>query len=308
MMQPAELSQYIKSEALGLGFDVCGIAQADAVPQHVVAEYNKVIYEGRHATMSYLERNCDKRFNPMLLVPRCRSIVCVALNYYPAVVKEDGLHLARYAQGQDYHKVVKEKLYALLKRIDDVHPVSGRAFCDTAPVLERFWAVQAGIGWIGKNHQLIVPGAGSHFFLGELFIDVELEYDAPLERDFCGDCEKCLHNCPVGALSSAGFDARRCLSYLTIEHRGELPDNIGEKMGDCFYGCDRCSSCCPHNRFAIPTALPQFLAKDELLAMTDTDWFSLDKERYNRLFSDSAVERCGYDQLMRNIRAILCKD
>lgn len=304
-MTPSELSRYVKAEAKRLGFAVCGIAKAEAVEGECSKEMLKWVTEGCHGTMSYLERNSEKRFNPTLLVPGCRSIICVALNYCPQQpMDENKMHIARYALGKDYHKEVKDRLYLLLQSINRVQETKGRPFCDSAPVLERYWAVKAGIGWIGKNHQLIVPKAGSYFFIGELMVDTEMEYDKPFEKNYCGNCHLCIDNCPTGALCEENFDARKCLSFLTIEHRGELPKNIGEKMGNCFYGCDRCTSCCPHNRFATPTDIPQFLPNEELLTMSKEDWRSLTPEHYERLFTGSAVERCGYEQLKRNIEAL----
>ena len=300
MMEKEDLTRFIKSEALRLGFDICGIAKAEAVACNAVQEYNRWIDKGWHATMQYLERNSDKRFNPTLLVEGCRSIICVAMNYAPQQ-HIDGI--ADYAQGQDYHKVVKERLYLLLQSINCICAVQGRAFCDSAPVLERYWAVKAGIGYIGRNRQLIIPGKGSKFFLGELFVDIELCYDAPCERNFCGNCRKCIDACPGKALSSEGLDAGKCLSYLTIEHRDPLPENIGEKMGNCFYGCDRCQAVCPHNRFAMPNTTPELQPSEALLQMTEERWQTLTKEEYKELFRHSAVERCKYEQLMRNIAA-----
>ena len=255
--------------------------------------------------MQYLERNCDKRFNPTMLVEGCKSIICVAMNYTP---KQHIEGIADYAQGLDYHKVVKERLYMLLQSINCVQNVQGRAFCDSAPVLERYWAVKSGIGYIGRNRQLIVPGKGSNFFLGELLIDIELCYDAPCERDFCGNCSKCIDACPGKALNEEGMDARKCLSYLTIEHRDKLPENIGEKMGNCFYGCDRCQTVCPHNRFATPNTMPELQPSPLLLQMTKEKWSTLTKEEYKELFRHSAVERCKYEQLMRNIAALGTND
>ena len=304
MMDKKELTQFIKAEALRLGFTVCGIAQAAPVDARTAEYLEKWVNEGRHGTMGYLERNCDKRSDPTLLFPGCRSIICVALNYFPGSIEEDRLHISRYALGRDYHKAVKDRLFMLLQAINGKEKVGGRPFCDTAPLLERYWATRAGIGWIGKNHQLIVPGAGTHFFLGELLIDAELEYDTPLEGNRCGECSKCIDACPTNALTADGFDARLCLSYLTIEHRGELPENIGEKMGNCFYGCDRCQKWCPHNRFATPTQVTEFTPSAALLAMDESDWKGLTEERYKELFGNSAVERCGYGQLMRNINSL----
>lgn len=305
-MSPQELTQYIKAEAKSLGFDVCGIARAERVPQEIGDALAHWVSEGKNGEMHYMERNCDKRIDPRELVPDCRSIISVALNYYPGELEKEP-HIARYAFGKDYHKVVKDKLYLLLLSINKVKKVSGRPFCDSAPLLERFWAQQAGIGWIGRNRQLIIPKAGSFFFLGELLIDAELEYDTPFEKNFCGKCNACINNCPTGALSDNGFDARKCLSYLTIEYRGELPQDIGEKMGSCFYGCDRCLTACPHNRFSKANNTAEFSPKNEIIVKKIEEWESLTPEEYKLLFSGSAVERCGYEQLTRNIKAIKSK-
>ena len=292
---------FIKSEAERLGFDICGIAKAEAVAPDVAAMYNSWVRQGKHATMGYLERNGEKRLNPTLLVEGCKSIITVAMNYAP---KQPIEGIADYAQGKDYHKIVKDRLFLLLQSINSICPVQGRAFCDSAPVLERYWAMMSGIGYIGRNRHLIIPGKGSKFFLGELFVDIELCYDTPLQRDLCGNCRKCIDNCPGKALGETGLDANRCLSYLTIENRGELPKNIGEKMGNCFYGCDRCQTVCPHNRFATPNSTPELQPATQLLQMTPSKWHSLSKEEYDNIFAGSAVQRCGYEQLIRNITAL----
>ncbi|MBR2638540.1 MAG: tRNA epoxyqueuosine(34) reductase QueG [Bacteroidaceae bacterium] len=307
MTEQAILSQFIKAEALRLGFDFCGIAKAEPVDKETRTTMAQWIHEQRHGTMNYLERNSEKRLNPQLLVPGCKSIICVAINYFTARPDENKLHISQYAQGMDYHKVVKEKLYALMHSINAKREIHGRAFCDTAPLLERYWATRAGIGWIGKNHQLIIPGAGTHFFLGEILVDIELQYDTPFKGNRCGDCRKCLDACPTKALTAERFDARRCLSYLTIEYHGDLPENIGEKMGKCFYGCDKCQTCCPQNRFASPTQVAEFTPSAALLAIKESEWKELTGERYKEIFGNSAVERCGYEQLRRNINAIECK-
>ncbi len=300
-MTREELTAHIKAEALRLGFDACGITKAGAIAPETEALYNSWLAKGNHATMGYLERNCEKRFDPTLLVKGCRSIICVALNYSP---KQSIEGLADYALGKDYHKIVKDKLYLLLQSIDNICKVQGRAFCDSAPVMERYWAATSGIGYIGRNRQLIIPGRGSRFFLGELFIDIELCYDEPYRRNLCGECRKCIEACPGEALSDNGLDAGKCLSYLTIEHRGALPENSGKKMKNCFYGCDRCQAVCPHNRFATPNDIPELQPNEELLRMTDEKWNALTKEMYDTLFAGSAVERCGYEQLVRNITAL----
>ena len=300
-MTKEELTAHIKAEALRLGFDVCGIAKAEAITSEIADTYNRWIEQKKNATMQYLERNCDKRFNPTLLVDGCKSIISVAMNYAP---KQNIEGIANYAQGKDYHWIIKDRLNRLLQSINTITPTEGRAFCDSAPVLERYWAVKAGIGFIGRNRQLIIPGKGSSFFLGELLVDIELCYDTAEERNLCGNCHKCIDSCPTQALSNNGLDANRCISYLTIEHRGELPENIGKMMENCFYGCDRCQAVCPHNHFATPNTIPELQPSEALLQMSREKWYTLTKPEYKALFKHSAVERCGYEQLMRNIAAI----
>lgn len=300
MTEKQQLSQLIKRRAAELGFSACGIVKAQAVTDTVRKEFEGWIAQGAHGEMGYMARNLEKRMNPTLLVEGCRSIVVVAQNYFPNTVSP---HISKYAQGKDYHRVVKDKLFLLLEYINTHAPIKGRAFCDSAPVLERYWAVQAGIGTCGRNRQLIIPGIGTHFFLGELFIDAEAEYDTPLTENLCNNCNACIRNCPTGALSENSFDARRCLSYLTIEYRGELPPESSKLLGECFYGCDKCQNVCPHNKMAQPHNEPQFTPSNELLAMQNNDWESLTKEQFDNLFKDSAVQRCGYEQLMRNIKA-----
>lgn len=303
-MTAQELSTYIKAEAKRLGFAVCGIAKADDVPHKEAAKQAAWVAQGHHGTMSYLERNCDKRQSPQTLFEGCKSIICVAMSYAQDKFDDSKLHIARYAQGADYHKVIKERLHLLLAGIKERADVKGRPFCDTAPVMERYWAVQAGLGWIGRNHQLIIPKMGSYFFLGELFVDCELQYDEPFTKNHCGNCHNCIDNCPTGALTENSFDARNCLSYLTIEHRGELPKNIGKKMGKCFYGCDRCQNMCPWNKLHAGGTIEALRPNERLSAMSDDDWHNLTQEQYDSLFKESAVERAGYAQLMRNIAAL----
>lgn len=308
-MNKTQLSLKIKAEAKNLGFFACGIAKADAVDQNVVTSYKKWIGEGGHATMAYLENYPDKRFDPRLLMDGLKSIVSVALNYAPANTLPEGEpQFAAYALGKDYHDVVKNKLRQLAETLGfDEY----RAFCDSAPVLERYWAVKAGLGWTGRNHQLIIPHAGSMFFLGELFLPVELEYDEPMPSR-CGKCHACVDACPTHALSfvdgssvATKFDARSCLSYQTIENRGDIPTDLSEKMGDTIYGCDRCQTACPWNRFSQPNDTPELQPTDELLHMKREDWLSLTEDDYRRLFKGSAVKRAKYSGLMRNIHEAL---
>jgi epoxyqueuosine reductase len=241
------------------------------------------------------------------------------MNYYPSKLIEKGHpQFAYYAYGKDYHDVMKSRLENLasslgvvdvryVKEEDDISQKHlGLICCDTVPMLDRYWAWRAGLGFIGKNTSLIIPGKGSYFFLGEIITDRSFtSYDQPLEFH-CGRCEQCLHACPTGALGEPyRVDASKCLSYLTIENRGAIPDEYAGKMGDCIYGCDRCQQTCPHNRFAAPTSIEEFEPSEELLSMTADDWKQLTKEEYLRLFRGSAVKRAKYDGFKRNIDAAL---
>lgn len=307
-------SSQIKAEALRLGFDACGIAKAEPIRQEVAEEFREWLRQGHHASMQYMENHLEKRLNPQLLMEGVRSIVCVALNYKPSAKQnQEGYQLAAYALGRDYHDIVKEKLHQLAAYIirqweDEKQPVSYRAFTDSAPVMERYWAMQAGIGWIGRHHQLIIPKSGSMFFLGELFLNIPLAYDHPA-MSHCGNCTRCIEACPTGALTAEGpFRAERCLSYLTIENREEIPPEMKDKMGSTIYGCDRCQQACPWNTMGAPTREPALQPKEELMTMTREQWQHLSEEDYRRLFKGSAVKRAKYSGLMRNIQAVASKE
>ncbi len=299
-------AQRIKAEAKRLGFSACGISEAQPLSPEAAEVYLSWLKEGNHGEMTYLANHTDKRLNPQLLVEGARTIVSVALNYHTDTPqRSDSYTLARYALGRDYHDVVREKLRQLLHSLEMTEHVDGRAFCDTAPVAERYWAVRGGLGWCGRNGQLIIPLAGSRFFLGELILRHPTDvYDSP-QPSRCGSCSRCAEACPTGALSGDGtLDARRCLSYLTIEYRGEIPDEIGKKMNSCIYGCDRCADVCPWNRFAAPTDVTDFFPKQRLLEMGKKDWQELSIEKYRELFKGSAVKRAKYKGLLRNIEAV----
>lgn len=307
-------SSQIKAEAQRLGFDACGIAKAEPIRQEVAEEFREWLRQGHHASMQYMENHLEKRLNPQLLMEGVRSIVCVALNYKPSAQQnQEGYQLAAYALGRDYHDIVKEKLHQLAAYIirqwgDEEQPVSYRAFTDSAPVMERYWAMQAGIGWIGRHHQLIIPKSGSMFFLGELFLNIPLAYDHPA-TSHCGNCTRCIEACPTGALTAEGpFRAERCLSYLTIENREEIPPEMKDKMGSTIYGCDRCQQACPWNTMGAPTREPALQPKEELMTMTREQWQHLSEEDYRRLFKGSAVKRAKYSGLMRNIQAVASKE
>lgn len=307
------LTQSIKAEALCLGFHACGVTKAQPVNEQEASRFQEWLHDGHHATMQYMENHLDKRLNPQLLMEGVQSIVCVALNYKPSQqLDDDTYQLAAYALGQDYHDIIKEKLHhlaAFIKRqCSEDDSFTYRSFSDSAPVLERYWATQAGIGWIGKNHQLIIPHAGSMFFLGELFLNIPLAYDNPIESH-CGHCQRCVDACPTGALSNEGdMKAERCLSYLTIENRGEIPQEMVKMMGNTIYGCDRCQQACPWNTMGSPTLEPSLQPKKELLQMTKEQWQQLSEDDYRRLFKGSAVKRVKYSGLMRNIHAVASRE
>lgn len=312
------LSNEIKAEALRLGFFACGIARAAPVDSATAAHVERWLNAGKHADMHYMGNHTDKRLDPRLLMVGLKSIVSFAINYAPAQrIPDDQYQLAAYAYGADYHDVVKAKLRELAARLDFVpaepegepmlqtHRPRFRIFCDTAPVLERYWAEQAGLGWTGKNRQLIIPKAGSMFFLAEMFLDVELTYDAPMPNR-CGTCCACLEACPTKAIRpDTELDARLCLSYQTIENRAETIDaSVAAKLGNNIYGCDICLRVCPWNRRAVPTDVPEFQPKPQLLAMTKQRWSALTQTEYQQLFKGSAVKRAKYSGLMRNIRTV----
>ena len=325
----------IKVKAERLGFFACGIARAEPVDAETAAAVRGWISKGSQATMDYMANYTEKRLNPCLLVPGTKSIVSLAMNYAPAqTMPETEYQLAAYAYGQDYHDVMKAKLRQLAALIankfegendSEVGENDGnstaittpktnetseeptgeiRVFVDTAPVLERYWAQRAGLGWIGKNHQLIIPRAGSMFFLGEIFLPYEFDsYDSPMPSR-CGNCRRCIEACPTCAITDEwGFDSEKCLSYQLIENRGELSEQAKQSMGTTIYGCDRCQTACPWNKFATPNTTPEFQPKSELLAMTKADWHNLTIDEYRALFKGSAVKRVKFDGLKRNISA-----
>lgn len=304
------LLQQIKNKALELGFSACGVAPS-AEAGSEAAYFDQWIAAGRQAGMDYMKNHREIRLNPDGLVPGAKSIISVALNYYPAVKRPaNEPHIAYYAYGKDYHVVLKDRLRRLWQEIlplykGETQP-EARVFTDSAPILERYWAWRAGLGWIGKNTNLIIPGKGSFFFLGEIVTTWELDaYDEPLPSR-CGDCRRCLDACPTKALLSARcLDANRCLSYLTIEHRGDFPDELAPLLGNRLYGCDTCQLVCPWNRFSSPTQVEEFVPTEELLSFGKENLQSFSQEEYNRIFAKSAVKRAKYEGLMRTIRVLV---
>ena len=298
-------SGWIVAEAERMGFDACGIAQATALEEES-AHVEQWLESDCEGEMGYLTRNKEKRYDPRLLVEGTKSIVTVLYNYYPKqrIGDSDRFKIAKYAYGADYHDVLKRKMRQLLEGIEaQTGKLEGtRLFVDSAPVLDRAWAVRCGLGFIGKNTTLIHPKKGSFFFIGHLFLPIELEGTGKPLTNRCGRCTKCLDACPTGALEAPfHIDARKCISYLTIEYKGSLAGIDPKTFNGWMYGCDICQDVCPYNRFALPNREPEFQPSERLLAMHDNDWKSLSKEDFDALFKHSAVQRAGYEGLKRNI-------
>lgn len=298
-------SGWIVAEAERMGFDACGIAQATALEEES-AHVEQWLESDCEGEMGYLTRNKEKRYDPRLLVEGTKSIVTVLYNYYPKqrIGDSDKFKIAKYAYGADYHDVLKRKMHQLLEGIEaQTGKLEGtRLFVDSAPVLDRAWAVRCGLGFIGKNTTLIHPKKGSFFFIGHLFLPIELEGTGKPLTNRCGRCTKCLDACPTGALEAPfHIDARKCISYLTIEYKGSLAGIDPKTFNGWMYGCDICQDVCPYNRFALPNREPEFQPSEQLIAMHDEDWKSLSKEDFDALFKHSAVQRAGYEGLKRNI-------
>lgn len=297
------LTDYIKKQALALGFDACGICGAESLAEHETV-YSEYIERGYAGEMQYLQRNLDKRLNPANLHEGTVSVVVLALNYYPErAQRKDSYHIAKYAYGEDYHHVMKKKIYALLSMIQgQVSTVDGRAFVDSAPVMERLLGRKAGLGWIGKNGLLLSPSLGSYFFLGELYLNLPLETETTQIKNRCGRCTRCIDACPTQAIVQAGVvDARKCISYLSIEKKTALSSAEQACLGDWIYGCDICQDVCPWNQGCVATRELAFSPDERLLNYTTADWKDLDEGTYREIFKRSAVKRKKYKGLFEII-------
>ncbi len=297
-----EIKEIIKS----LGFTDYAILPVSFLEEEE-KPYNQWISKGMHGEMNYMERNIDKRLNPKLLVENAKTIIIVLQNYFPVNTQEDknAPVLSKYAFGTDYHFVLKDKLRQLLEFIQtEIKPCNGRPFVDSAPVLERAWAKKAGLGWIGKNSNLISPEHGSFFFIGELIIDIELPYNNPIPvRDHCGRCTKCIDACPTKAIvAERVVDARRCISYQTIELKGDLNENLKDQFENRVFGCDICQDVCPWNLKSEPHNEPAFSPHPKLLHLQKEEWDNMEKPLFNELFKKSAVKRTGFKGLQRNLK------
>jgi epoxyqueuosine reductase len=304
MNPKAQLSAFIKQEAARLGFAACGIAPVTQLHEEQI-HLNNWLQKGFDAGMDYMQKHKELRLNPELLVENAKSVIVFLFNYYPSKMMETGSPylISAYAYGRDYHDVIREKLNILIAKIkEQVTDVSIRGLVDSAPVLERAWATRAGLGWIGKNSMLISKKNGSYFFISELITDLRLEYDQPMGGDYCGDCSRCMDACPTGAITDLRVvDANKCISYLTIENKGEIPEMFKGTYEKWIFGCDICQQVCPWNRYSTPHNEPAFEPPPALMELSKEDWEQMDTERYNSIFTKSAVKRAKFAGLKRNI-------
>jgi len=295
-------TQMIKTEAIRLGFLSCGISKAGFLEEEA-PKLEEWLKNDFHGEMKYMENHFDKRLDPRLLVDEAKSVISLSYNYYPEEhQREDSYKIAKYAYGQDYHHVIKAKLKELSVFIQEqIGDVQGRAFVDSAPVMERSWAKKAGIGWEGKHSLILQKQQGSFFFLSELVVDLELEYDTPM-TDHCGTCTKCIDACPTEAiLPNNTVDGGKCISYFTIELKESIPNDFKGGFDDWMFGCDICQDVCPWNRFSVPHNEPLFTPKSGLLNMNKKDWEEITEEVFGKVFQKSAVKRAKFTGLQRNI-------
>ena len=296
----------IKNEALKMGFSSIGIAKADFLEQEA-QRLEQWLKMGFHGEMQYMENHFDKRLDPRLLVDGAKSVVVLSYNYFPQEnLNSSGYKIARYAYGEDYHTVVKNKLHLLLKNIqNEIGAINARVFIDSAPVMERVWAQKAGLGWQGKNTLLIQKNKGSYYFLAVIILDLPLMYDQPFTTDHCGSCKRCVEACPTQAiLSNEVVEARKCISYFTIELKNEIPASFKNKWEDWIFGCDICQEVCPWNRFSLPHTESAFLPVEKLKHFTQKDWEEITQEVFQKVFKNSAVKRTKLTGLQRNIKFV----
>lgn len=302
--QAARFSQLIKDKALGLGFDACGISEAKRLDDDS-DRLQSWLASGYHGTMAYMANHFEKRVNPAELVEGARSVISVLLNYHSKQKQEDpeAPVISDYALGKDYHYVLKERLSLLLTYIQtELSPCEGRVFTDSAPLLEKALAREAGLGWIGKHTLLITPKLGSFLFIGELVTNLELDYDEPFGNNLCGSCTRCMDSCPTGAIiAPILLDANKCLSYLTIETKNDIPEHLVPALSNRLVGCDICQQVCPWNGKAQQNGVIEFQPKKELLEMPASEWKLLDKPTFRRLFKGTAVERTGFVRMKRTL-------
>lgn len=296
-------SKFIKSEAKRLGFLSCGISKAGFLEEEA-PRLEKWLNNNHHGQMAYMENYFDKRLDPTLLVDDAKSVVSLLLNYYPEETQtQESFKISKYAYGQDYHFVIKEKLKEFLHSIqENIGDVSGRAFVDSAPVLDRAWAAKSGLGWIGKSGNLLTQKVGSFYFIAELILDLDLEYDHAT-TDHCGSCTACIDACPTQAIVAPHVvDGSKCISYYTIELKENIPYEMKGKFDEWMFGCDTCQDVCPWNRFSKPHSEPLFNPNPELLSFSKKDWIEITEETFRTVFKNSPIKRTKFDGLKRNVK------
>jgi epoxyqueuosine reductase len=301
MLSLSGRTNIIKTTAKDLGFLSCGISKAEFLEEEA-PRLEQWLKEGKHGQMAYMENHFDKRLDPRLLVPGAKSVVSLLLNYYTTEQQAEGApKISKYAFGNDYHFVIKNKLKKLFQILQEkIGEVNGRVFVDSAPVMDKAWASRSGLGWMGKNTNLITQKVGSFFFIAEMILDLELEYDTPV-TDHCGSCTACIDACPTEALTPYDIDASKCISYLTIELKEQIPGKFQNKMDDWAFGCDICQDVCPWNRFSISHNETLFDPKPEILDFNRKDWEELTEATFETIFKNSAVKRARYEGLKRNL-------
>ncbi len=307
MISAINYTKRIKDWCSGLGFDYCGIAKAVQLDDDAI-RLEAWLNAGMHGSMQYMENYFDLRIDPARLVPGAKSVITLLLNYYPSQLQIDASpKIAKYAYGQDYHEVIREKLKALLAMMkEDIGEINGRGFVDSAPVLERSWATRSGLGWIGKNGNLLNKQSGSFFFIATLIVDIELEYDDPFAKDYCGSCRRCIEACPTDAiLENKVVDGSKCISYFTIELKDALlPDAMKDKFANWMFGCDVCQDACPWNRFSKPHNEKQFTPLPQVLNFSTSDWEELTEESFKHIFKNSPLKRRKFEGIKRNLKFI----
>jgi epoxyqueuosine reductase len=305
-------TNFIKKIANGLGFDYCGIAKAQQLDEDA-RRLEQWLAKGFNGSMSYMANHFDLRINPTQLVPGAKSVITLLKNYYPSQQQQvsEVPAISKYAYGNDYHEVIRAQLKEFLAEMQDkIGEVQGRGFVDSAPVLERTWATKSGIGWIGKNGNLITKQSGSFFFIATLIVDLELQYDDPFAKDFCGSCTKCIDACPTAAiLPDKVIDGSKCISYFTIELKDMLiPESMKGKFENWMFGCDTCQDVCPWNRFSKPHQELQFTPIPEILNFSTKHWEALTEESFKQIFRNSPLKRSGFKGIQRNIKFLKYND
>ncbi len=297
-------TKWVKDEAKRLGFTACGIARASFLEEEA-PRLEQWLMNDYHGTMQYMENHFDKRLDPTLLVPGAKSVISLLYNYFPSEVQNpNSFQISKYAYGEDYHHVIKKKLNEMVSSMQEVlGSFHARVFTDSAPVMERAWAQKSGLGWLGKHSLLISKSRGSFFFLAEIILDIELNYDHPFTTDHCGSCTRCIDSCPTEAiLPNNTVDGSRCISYFTIELKDEIPPHFKDHLEDWAFGCDICQDVCPWNRFSLPNKEQKFDPDDRLLSFGKNEWEEITEDVFKEIFRKSAVKRTKFKGFERNIR------